>query len=54
MSGIITKLQGFRRDKDDFYWRMEDLELQGDKRVRLVTFNIDGSVRQVEAGCCSL
>ena len=30
--GIIDELQRFRRDEDDFDWRMYNIGLQGDKR----------------------
>ena len=49
-SGIIANIQGLWRAKDDFNWRMEDIEVRGDKRVILVTSDIYGSIRQGMAG----
>ena len=51
--GIIAKLQGLRRAKNNFDRRMEDLGVWGDERLRLVTPDIDGIGRQGEAGYLS-
>ena len=40
-SGVIDELQVFRRAKENFDWRMEDLGGWGDERVRSFTSNID-------------
>ena len=51
-SGIIANIQGLWRAKDDFNRRMEDLGVWGDKRVQLVTSNIDSGGRLWEAFLC--
>ena len=49
-----------RRERDwraeenfDFDWRMEYLGVKGDKRVRLVTSNLDRGIIIYESGHCS-
>ena len=39
--GLIDKIQELRRFKDDFDWRMEDLGVQGDGGIQLVTYGIE-------------
>ena len=39
--GLIEKIQALRRFKDDFDWRMEDLGVQGDGGIQLVTYGIE-------------
>ena len=50
MYGIIAKVQGFWRAENDFDWRMENLGVWGDGKVKLVTSDIDGGDRQGETG----
>ena len=38
---LIEKIQGFHRANDDFDWKMDDIGVQGDKRGRLVTSELN-------------